>query len=127
MIQMMKAPTLSQKAAAALYTTLFSLGVASAQTLDVEQLNADLENSLTSGRDAAKNLTCTATMVFFASDFMKFVFGGMLLITLVLVFFAWYNQQRNGVGMGRLFWIIVVAMALVALIGTIVSNFMGCS
>ena len=117
----------SQQVGAAVMVALFAVSsVANAGTLDVTTLQNDLEGALTEGRDAGKNLTCTATMVFFDSDFMKFVFGGMLLISIVMAAFAWWNQSRNGVGMGRIFWLIVIVMAVVALIATITTTFMAC-
>lgn len=108
--------------------TLAALGSASAQTtLDTSELNTALTESLTAGRDAGKDLTCSAVMVFMDSLFMKFVFGGMMLLAVVMAFFAWYNQSRNGVTMGRVFWIIVIAMTVVALIGVITTTFMACA
>lgn len=97
-----------------------------AGTLDTTELNNSLKTSLEAGRNAGKDLTCTATNVFFASDFMKFVFGGILLVTLITIGAAWFTQSRGGATPSRLFWVIVVGMAGIALIGTLVSNFMAC-
>lgn len=105
-------------------TALASLG--RAQTLDVSELNTALENSLTTGRDAGKDLTCTAAGVFLDSTFMKFVFGAMITFGIISAFAAWYMQSRNGTTVGRVFWVIIVGMVVVALIGVLFTSFMNC-
>lgn len=113
--------------AGAVFTALCSISTgAHAQSLDVNELNTALKQSLTTGRDAGKNLACTATMVFFDSTFMKFVFGGMILIAVCMAAFAWYQQNTRGVSVGRVFIMIIVFMVVVALIGVLTTSFMNC-
>lgn len=97
-----------------------------AQTLDVNELNTALEESLTTGRDAGKQLACTGTMVFFDSTFMKFVFGGMILVALSMALYAWYAQTRNGTSVSRVFIIIIVLMVFIAIAGVLTTSFMDC-
>jgi len=90
------------------------------------ELNTALKDSLTAGRKAGTDLACTGIMVFLDNTFVKFVFGLVFLVTLVSLGWAWYQNSRGGGGFSRLFFIIVGGMALLALIGTLASNFMGC-
>lgn len=91
-----------------------------------ETLNRDLQSSLEAGRDAGTDLACTGVMVFLSNDFVRFIFGLVLLVTLVGLGYAYYQNQRGGGGFSRLFFLIVGGMALVALVGTLAGTFMGC-
>lgn len=124
-----KALSLTQRAGAAAAATFFfsAIGQSLAQgTLDVSELNGAMEDALTEGRDAGKDLACTAVLVFFASDFMKFIAGGAVLITVVLALYSWFAQQRGGPGIGRVFIVLAVFIAFIALTGVLISSFMGC-
>jgi hypothetical protein len=97
-----------------------------AQVIDTNALNAAVKDSLTQGVNAGRALTCTGFSVFMDNSVVKFVFGLVLLISLVGVAWAWYQNSRNGGGFSRLFFILVGGLVVFALAGTLYSQFMAC-
>lgn len=102
---------------------------APAQTggIDVGALDTELNTGLGAGRDSAAVLTCTAFGVFLANGFVQLIFGIAFLVSIAMALYGWYSQARNGVGAGRLFWLIVVFMAGIAVIGFLFVTVMGCN
>lgn len=97
-----------------------------AQVIDTNALNKAVKDSLTAGVNAGRELTCTGLSVFMANDVVKFFFGLVLIVSLLSVAWAWYQNSRNGGGFSRLFFILVGGLVVAALAGTLYSQFMAC-
>lgn len=113
-------------AGAALLTAVLTGPLAGAQTLDTDALNTALKEGLEKGRDAGKQLTCTSFTVFLAADFVKFIFGGIFIVALCVAAWGWYSNQRGGANLPRMFFIIVIGIAVLGIVGILLSQFMGC-
>lgn len=109
-----------------LLSCLFTFQSAQAAgTINVDELNDALKKGLEKGRDAGKEVSCTAIGVFFEQSFVKFIIGGMVLVTVTMIAFGWYSQNKSNPP-SRLFWLIVFSMAFVAVASLILTSFMGC-
>lgn len=105
---------------------LMSAAQVQASVIDTADLNKSLKDSLTTGVSAGTQLACTGIGVFLGNAVVKWVFGLVLLVSLVSLAWAWYSNSRNNAGFSRLFFILVGGMCLLALVGFLFSNWMGC-
>lgn len=112
--------------ALAVLSFLFTMqGTKAAGTINVDELNSALKKGLEEGRDAGKEVSCTAIGVFFEQSFVKFIIGGMVLVTVTMIAYGWYSQSKSSPP-SRLFWLIVFSMAFVAVASLLLTSFMGC-
>lgn len=113
---------------AAALATLLSLGRGRGQVINTDELAGALKEGLEEGKKAGTKLTCTGFAVFLNNEFVKFVFGIILIASLFGLGWAWYQNTRPGGNGGflRLFIVLVGGLALIGVVGSIYTKMMGC-
>jgi len=88
-------------------------------------INSSLGGALKPTGKAMQQFTCTATQVFLDGTFMKFVFGLLMLVTLVGALVAWFSGKSGG-SVSKIFMVIIYSSAFLSISGFLTQHFMGC-
>lgn len=96
--------------------------------VDIDGFNRDFGTALGKGTEAAKKVSCTGFMAFLGGNTAKYIFAAILIILGIAAFAAYMADRRQaGTGISRPFKFIVIFFIFTAIVGTLLTTYMGCN
>lgn len=96
--------------------------------VDIDAFNRDFGTALGKGTEAAKKVSCTGFLAFLGGNTAKFIFAAVLIALAIGAFVAYMSDRRQGgSGISRPFKFVIIFFIITAIIGTLLTTYMGCN
>lgn len=96
--------------------------------VDIDAFNRDFGTAMGKGTEAAKKVSCTGFMAFLGGNTAKFIFAAVLIALGIGAFVAYMSDRRQGgTGISRPFKFVIIFFIFTAIVGTLLTTYMGCN